>query len=85
MMLVRWRFLKVLWALYPALVTFVVMATANHFWLDAVGGMICLAFGFVLSYAWFQAYPHQLSRRVPAVEEEASRLRVVRALGFSRR
>jgi hypothetical protein len=76
---------KILGLLYPTLTLVVIVATANHFWLDAVGGMICLAFGFVLSYAWFQAYPHQLSRRVPAVEEEASRLRVVRALGFSRR
>jgi PAP2 superfamily protein len=76
---------KILGLLYPTLTLVVIVATANHFWLDAVGGMICLAFGFVLSYAWFQAYPHQLSRRVPAVEEEASRPRVVRALGFSRR
>lgn len=76
---------KILGLLYPALTLVVIVATANHFWLDAVGGMICLAFGFVLSYAWFRAYPHQLPRGVPAVEEEASRPRVVRALSFSRR
>lgn len=75
---------KILGLLYPTLTLVVIVATANHFWLDAVGGMICLAFGFVLSYAWFQAYPHRLPQ-VPAVEEEASRPRVVRALGFSRR
>jgi hypothetical protein len=39
-MLVRNRLLKVLWLCYPALVTFVVMATANHFWTDAVLGAI---------------------------------------------
>jgi hypothetical protein len=75
---------KILGLLYPTLTLVVIVATANHFWLDAVGGMICLAFGFVLSYAWFQAYPHRLPQ-VPAVEEEASRPRVVRAPEFSRR
>ena len=29
---------KVLWLLYPALVTFVVVATANHWWFDAFAG-----------------------------------------------
>lgn len=31
---------KALWALYPAVVTFVVVVTANHFWLDAVLGAL---------------------------------------------
>ncbi|MFF4228145.1 phosphatase PAP2 family protein [Streptomyces sp. NPDC001820] len=75
---------KILGLLYPTLTLVVIVATANHFWLDAVGGMICLTFGFVVSYAWFQAYPHRLPQ-IPAVQEEASRPRVVRALGFSRR
>lgn len=39
-MLVRNRVLKVLWLCYPALTTFVVMATANHFWTDAALGAI---------------------------------------------
>jgi PAP2 superfamily len=36
--LVKPRILKVAWALYPALITFVVVVTANHFWLDAAFG-----------------------------------------------
>ena len=36
--LVRNRVLKVLWAIYPAIVTFVVVVTANHFWIDAALG-----------------------------------------------
>ncbi len=36
--LVRNRALKVLWAIYPGIVTFVVVATGNHFWIDAVLG-----------------------------------------------
>ena len=36
--LVRHRAAKVLWALYPPTVFFVIVATGNHFWLDAAAG-----------------------------------------------
>ena len=36
--LVRWRVAKVFWALYPLLITFVIVATANHFLADAILG-----------------------------------------------
>ena len=36
--LVRWRAAKVFWAVYPLLITFVIVATANHFLADAVLG-----------------------------------------------
>jgi len=39
-MVVRTRVLKVLWAFYPLLITFVVMVTANHFWIDAALGVL---------------------------------------------
>ncbi|MFF2061082.1 phosphatase PAP2 family protein [Streptomyces sp. NPDC058200] len=54
---------KTLGLLYPALTLLVIVSTANHFWLDAVGGMLCLAFGFALSYAWYGALPYRLPRR----------------------
>ena len=38
--LVRHRPLKMLWGLYPAVVTFVVVLTANHYWLDAALGAL---------------------------------------------
>jgi hypothetical protein len=38
--LVRWRALKVLWILYPLLMAFVIVATANHFILDALLGAL---------------------------------------------
>jgi len=31
---------SVLWAMYPVLVLFVVVVTANHFWLDAAAGAL---------------------------------------------
>ena len=37
-LLVRNRVLKVLWVVYPLLVTFVVVVTGNHFWIDAALG-----------------------------------------------
>lgn len=41
--LVRIRVLKFAWALYPLLVTFVVIASGNHFWLDAALGALVAA------------------------------------------
>jgi membrane-associated phospholipid phosphatase len=38
--LVRWRVLRVLWLLYPLLMAFVIIATANHFILDAMFGAL---------------------------------------------
>jgi membrane-associated phospholipid phosphatase len=39
--LVRHRSLKLLWGAYPLLVTFVVVVTANHYWIDAaLGAMV---------------------------------------------
>ncbi|MGW7579504.1 phosphatase PAP2 family protein [Streptomyces sp. NPDC054765] len=49
---------KPLWAkalglLYPAVTLLVIVSTANHFWLDAMGGVLCLAFGFALTCLWY--------------------------------
>jgi PAP2 superfamily protein len=38
--LVRWRALRVLWFAYPFLVAFVIVATANHFIVDALLGAL---------------------------------------------
>lgn len=53
---------RVLGLLYPAATLLVIVATANHFWLDAVGGTLCLAFGFAVSRAWYGSLPHRLPR-----------------------
>ena len=52
MMLVRRRWLKLLWGVYPAVVTFVVIVTANHFWLDAaLGALVAVASAWAASAA----------------------------------
>jgi hypothetical protein len=38
--LVRWRVARVLWVLYPFLMAFVIIATANHFIIDAMLGAL---------------------------------------------
>jgi len=45
--LTRWRWLKILGAIYPVVTLFVILATANHFLLDAVGGVVAVASGFL--------------------------------------
>ncbi|MCX4453665.1 phosphatase PAP2 family protein [Streptomyces sp. NBC_01340] len=56
---------RVLGLLYPAATLLVIVSTANHFWLDAVGGMLCLTFGFTVTRLWYGALPYALPRWVP--------------------
>ncbi|MFE5737632.1 phosphatase PAP2 family protein [Streptomyces celluloflavus] len=53
---------KTLGLLYPATTLLVIVCTANHFWLDALGGILCLTFGFALARTWYGALPHGLAR-----------------------
>ncbi|MFF3210735.1 phosphatase PAP2 family protein [Streptomyces sp. NPDC002886] len=54
---------RILGLLYPTATLVVIVSTANHFWLDALGGMLCLAFGYAVSRAWYGSLPHRLPRR----------------------
>ncbi|MEU6815296.1 phosphatase PAP2 family protein [Streptomyces sp. NPDC046860] len=49
---------RVLGLAYPALTLVVIVSTANHFWLDAVGGVACLGFGVALARVWYGRLPH---------------------------
>jgi len=60
--LARVPWVRVLGLLYPVATLIVIVATANHFWLDAVGGMLCLALGFLVARLWYGALPHSLPR-----------------------
>ncbi|MFE2596293.1 phosphatase PAP2 family protein [Streptomyces sp. NPDC059396] len=73
---------KLLGLLYPTATLVVIVATANHFWLDAVGGTVCLMFGFGVSYVWYGSLPASLPR---ATGEDAPRrwLWVLTARGAS--
>ncbi len=46
--LVKWRPGRVFWTVYPLFITFVVIVTGNHFWLDAaVGAVVATASAYV--------------------------------------
>jgi hypothetical protein len=64
-MLAKSRWAKTLAVLYPLLTLTVIVATANHFWLDAVGGLICLGCGFLVARLWYGWFPYALPRLVP--------------------
>lgn len=68
MRIVRARALKVAWALYPGLVTFVVVVTANHFWLDAaLGAAVAAVSAWVAHVALARVRPGAWAwRREPA-------------------
>ncbi len=45
----RWS--KILIAAYPWLTLFAIVVTANHYWLDAIGGVVVLAGGYGIAWA----------------------------------
>lgn len=49
-----WRWLAFLW---PAAMIFTVMATANHWWLDAVGGAVCVGLAFAIVWPLTRSMP----------------------------
>lgn len=61
-LLARPWWVRVLGVTYPALTLLVIVSTANHFWLDAVGGVLCVAFGLALTRLWYGTAPHRLHR-----------------------
>jgi hypothetical protein len=74
-MLAKPLWVRVLGALYPVTTLVVIVATANHFWLDAVGGLLCLGFGYGLAYTWYGRLPYRLPRQLamtPAATRRAT-------------
>lgn len=45
---------KVLVFVYPFATLFCILVTANHYWLDAVGGLVTLTGGFIIGYLALQ-------------------------------
>jgi hypothetical protein len=57
--LVKWRWLKVAFYVYPLWVTLVTVMTANHFWMDAaLGALTAAAAYWAASYALARARPN---------------------------
>jgi membrane-associated phospholipid phosphatase len=67
--LVRRRAFKIAWSFYPLLVTFVVISTGNHFWLDAaLGAMVAAASAFLARDAFGRVRPEAWAWRTAPVE-----------------
>jgi hypothetical protein len=47
--LVRRHSVRVLVVLYPFATLFTILVTANHFWIDAIGGLVALGAGYLIS------------------------------------
>ena len=61
---------KVIWAIYPVLVTLTVMITGNHFWLDAFfGAAVAAVSAWAAHSAFGRARPEVWSFRPPAAAE----------------
>jgi hypothetical protein len=56
--LVKWAPARVFWSVYPLLISFVVIVTANHFWLDAAVGGIVAGMSAYASAVLARARPH---------------------------
>jgi hypothetical protein len=49
--LLRRRWAKALAAAYPLFTLFDIIVTANHYWIDGLGGLACLGVGYLISLA----------------------------------
>jgi hypothetical protein len=47
--MLRRRWARVVAGVYPIITLICIMLTANHYWIDGVGGLVCLAIGFALA------------------------------------
>jgi len=63
--LVKWRPLGIAWLFYPALIIFSIVATGNHFWLDAILGAGVAVIAFLIARA--------IERVRPTLPESARR------------
>lgn len=56
----RNRYAKLAVAAYPAITLFAIIVTANHYWIDALGGMLALAVGLLLARPLSRVLPGQV-------------------------
>lgn len=61
--MLRRRWAKVLMALYPVATVFCILITGNHYWLDAVGGLVVLAGGYLVGSQVAALLERRLQRR----------------------
>lgn len=71
--IVRFRPLKAVWLAYPVIITFVVVVTANHFWMDAaLGAGVAAVSASASSFALARARPEAWAWRTAHAAEAAA-------------
>jgi hypothetical protein len=55
--LLRRRWAKVIAGLYPVVTLVCIVLTANHYWIDGLGGLVCLAAGYGLARVLTRPHP----------------------------
>jgi hypothetical protein len=65
--LLKRRWMKVLVALYPVATLFCIIVTANHFWLDGVGGLVAFGVGAMIGWGMHRWNQDRLDRRHTAM------------------
>lgn len=66
----RHNYSKALVVLYPVATLFSIVVTANHFWLDAVGGLGALLIGYIAG-TYLHKYWDKIASRLPASREDS--------------
>jgi hypothetical protein len=67
----RW-WTKVLVLLYPATTLFAIVVTANHFWLDGIGGLLVFGVGALIGWGIHRWNQERLDRRFVAEQDVSS-------------
>ena len=61
--LVRRRWARALVVAYPFITLFCILVTGNHFWIDAIGGLVAFGTGHLLARALTSWNEHRFLRR----------------------
>jgi len=67
--MLRRRWAKVLMALYPVATVFCILVTGNHYWLDAVGGLVTLGGGYLIGSQVAAASERRAERRAAPADQ----------------
>jgi hypothetical protein len=67
------KWVRALGVLYPVATLMVIVSTGNHYWMDAVGGLVCLSVGFLATRLIYHRWAFQFPQ-IPASWQAAASL-----------
>ncbi|MCX4749458.1 phosphatase PAP2 family protein [Kitasatospora sp. NBC_01287] len=66
------RWIRALGLIYPLFTLSVIISTGNHYWMDAVGGLLCLALGFAATRLIYHRWAFQFPQIPTAWQAQAA-------------